>query len=221
MDQATILVTALAMIDEEGLEGLTMRRLGDRLDMSAMAAYRYFDSKDAVLDALVDSMVERWRLPAEQLDPDPHERVLGAARRVRATLLEHPALAQVVLSRPLRRERALEDLTTAVDRLTEAGFPRDAIAQVTVALAGFTLGMTAWQCGTHDRAAGQPSYDDDRERFLAMAEAADPGAPMAGILRLAVDRSGDDGVFELALTSMYDGLCERFGVQRPPASTVS
>jgi len=49
-----VLSTALRLIDEDGVDALTMRRLGRALDRDPMRLYRYAASKDELLDGIVD-----------------------------------------------------------------------------------------------------------------------------------------------------------------------
>lgn len=51
------MVAAVALIDAEGIGQLTMRRLGAAIGVEAMALYRYFPSRRALLDALVESVI--------------------------------------------------------------------------------------------------------------------------------------------------------------------
>lgn len=57
LDRDRIIAAAIAFIDEEGLAGLTMRRLGQHLNVEAMSLYRYVPGKDDLLDAVVQTLV--------------------------------------------------------------------------------------------------------------------------------------------------------------------
>lgn len=103
LSQTSILSTAIAYVDENGLGSLSMRRLGRKLGVEAMALYRYFPNRDALLDAMVDHVVT-----AMSADPD---KVLESraswpsylseiAKRVRRIALEHPKLFPLVASQP-------------------------------------------------------------------------------------------------------------------------
>src|SRR5258706_15861472 len=56
LSRERVLATALEVVDREGLSALSMRRLGAELGVEAMALYRYADSKDALLDGLVEAL---------------------------------------------------------------------------------------------------------------------------------------------------------------------
>src|SRR5262245_45363112 len=85
---------ALALVDEEGLEALSMRRLGARLGVEAMSLYRHVRNKADLLDALhVAVLADIAPEPPPAVDGDePEWRLLlgGMARALRAALLRHP-----------------------------------------------------------------------------------------------------------------------------------
>ena len=58
-----IVVAALGLIEERGLEDFSTRKLGERLGLKAMSLYHYFPSREALLDAVVDHMVAEVPLP--------------------------------------------------------------------------------------------------------------------------------------------------------------
>jgi len=53
-----ILVAAVEFVDEVGLRGLTMRRLGERLGVEAMSLYRYVPGKESLLDGMVELVID-------------------------------------------------------------------------------------------------------------------------------------------------------------------
>ena len=63
-----IVSAALEFIDDKGLPGLTMRRLGEQLGVEAMALYRYVPSKEDLLDAVVEALVADVRADEVVLD---------------------------------------------------------------------------------------------------------------------------------------------------------
>ncbi len=83
LSRETIIAAALEIVEEQGLKKLTMRALGDRLGVEAMALYHYFPSKDALLEAVseiggtveaqfgafFDDMSARGATPGEMSSP--------------------------------------------------------------------------------------------------------------------------------------------------------
>ncbi|GAA1700309.1 TetR/AcrR family transcriptional regulator C-terminal domain-containing protein [Microbacterium sediminicola] len=83
-----ILGAALAMADEQGIGGLTMRALGKTLDVEAMSIYHHLPSKQAVIDGIVDLVWAEVTLTPEA--EDWRRAVRRTARSVFVTLLHHP-----------------------------------------------------------------------------------------------------------------------------------
>ena len=70
IDREAVLDTAIRLLDAEGVEALTMRRLASELGVSAMAPYRHVDSKDELLMVLVDRLAARLVYPLRPRGPE-------------------------------------------------------------------------------------------------------------------------------------------------------
>ena len=116
-----VAAAALALVDEQGLDALSMRRLADRLGIGTMTLYGHFRSKDELLDALVEAAAG-----AAELDPpaagDWQERLRLLARAWRTGLERHPALVELRLRRPILTPGALRGTEAGLQALTEAGY---------------------------------------------------------------------------------------------------
>ena len=103
LDRDRIIAAAIEFIETDGLPGLTMRRLGERLGVEAMSLYRYVPGKEDLLDAVVESLVLKMDWDGEVLAPprdgwqDFLQRLAHGVRRV---ALEHPKAFPLVASRP-------------------------------------------------------------------------------------------------------------------------
>ena len=114
-----ILTTAVAIIDADGVEALTMRRLGQALDRDPMAIYRHAADKDALLDGVVEHVAAELVTPREP-DSNGHsdgdgnwEAVLHrTAHTFRRVALAHPHVVPLLLTRPLSCPLALRPLGT-------------------------------------------------------------------------------------------------------------
>jgi AcrR family transcriptional regulator len=113
------------MIDRDGLEGLTMQRLADRMGVGTMTLYGYFRSKDELLRSVVDAAVR----PSERPESggtwrDQMRSLVAVAHR---TLSRHPALVQIRFREPILRADALRFGERVLGILIDAGFePREA-----------------------------------------------------------------------------------------------
>jgi AcrR family transcriptional regulator len=132
LDRARVLMSALDLVDEEGLEALTMRRLGRRLDRNPMTLYRYVAGHDELLDGVVEMVLGLLEIPAG--DGSWQQRLRVTAHRFRDLALDHPHVVPLLATRPLATPLGLRPLGTLrpleriLELLEDAGFaPRDAL----------------------------------------------------------------------------------------------
>ena len=84
-----ILVAALTVVDRDGLDGLTMRRLGAELGVEAMALYRYVPNKETLLEAVLEQVLSE--LPAEfPTTGDWQDDIRGMFRVFLGVMRRHP-----------------------------------------------------------------------------------------------------------------------------------
>jgi AcrR family transcriptional regulator len=139
-----ILETALAVVEEDGLEALSMRRLAQELDVWPMSLYRYFQDKDALLDALAEAVADEITLPAA--DGSWRHQAKDLTEQARAAFARHPGSLAPAAAR-------LSD--GGVPILEAAGLPPDEARQAWQALMAFTAG-----------AADSDAFDYGVERLL-------------------------------------------------------
>jgi AcrR family transcriptional regulator len=126
-----IVEAAMRVIDAEGLDALSMRRLGTELDVNPMAAYHYVPNKAALYDLVLDAVMSGVDLSAIDPSAPIAERLDQAARAYRAAILAHPRAIPVMASRSVRSAVALRPIEPVLGLLFEAGLDAaDAIAAV-------------------------------------------------------------------------------------------
>src|SRR6266581_5617128 len=91
-----IIRAALRIMDEEGLEAVTMRRIGRELGVEAMSLYNHVRDKEEILDAICEEVLSEFRFPADQAWA---ETVRAAAREYRRLLLAHPRVITLMTGR--------------------------------------------------------------------------------------------------------------------------
>src|ERR671930_2502600 len=94
----SIVETALRVLDAEGLDGLSMRRVADELDTGAASLYWHVGSKDGLLDLVFDHVIGEQEVP----DPDPkhwQEQLKEVGRTMRATILRHRDIVRISVGR--------------------------------------------------------------------------------------------------------------------------
>lgn len=144
MSRDLVLRTALQIIDRDGVEGLSMRRLGQTLGRDPMTFYRYASSKAALLDGVVELVLEQLTVDTTASDWADQLRVV--ARSYRALALRHPRTVPLLVTHPLATPLGLRPLGTlrpleAILRLlTGAGFTSVEALHIYRSFTGFLHG---------------------------------------------------------------------------------
>src|ERR1700735_5268385 len=139
-----VLATALQIIDADGADALSMRRLARALDRDPMILYRDAPNKAALLDGVAEAVLAQLKVDAT--DPDWAAQLRAVARDYRALALAHPNVVPLLVTRPLATPlalrprgtlRPLEDLLAV---LTRAGFSGPDALHIYRAFFGFLNG---------------------------------------------------------------------------------
>lgn len=120
LTQAQIAAAALAVLDRDGLDGLSMRAVGHQLRMGTMSLYRYVPDRDTLEGLVVD-------LVLGLVDPrpprtTPKRQLLALAERVRDAVGEHPAVIPLLLTHRHSSRASQEWGNVVLGVLTELGF---------------------------------------------------------------------------------------------------
>lgn len=152
LSRARVCAEALALVDEEGLEALTMRRLGARLDCEAMSLYRHVKDKADLLDALHAAVLGDLE-PEEPADQKRHAqwRVLlgGLARALRSALLRHPNVLPLFTTRPVSAPEAVATVARVHGAFLGAGFSARDAERAIMVVGMFTIGHAVFE--KHER----------------------------------------------------------------------
>jgi len=126
MSRQLVLDTAQEIIDRDGVDGLSMRRLGHALGRDPMSLYRYAANKTALLEGVVELVLEGLSVDTTADDWESQLRIV--ARKFRALALAHPHVVPLLVTHPLATPLALRPLGTlrpleaTLELLTRAGF---------------------------------------------------------------------------------------------------
>lgn len=131
-----IAAEALALVDEESLEGLSMRTLGKRLGVEAMALYYHFPNKGALLDAVAEQLLLELQFPKRGT---PFARIRAGLRRYRQLAVDHPRAFVLLTTRRFSTERSLAVLEEILAPYAEAGFDPQMTARL-FRLGGYFVG---------------------------------------------------------------------------------
>lgn len=189
-----IVATAVGLLDAQGIGGLSMRRLADRLGSGVMSLYWHIDNKDDVLDLALDSVLD-YREPASS--EDWREDIVHMLEDWRGSMLRHPWSASLLPHRALG-----PNMLGRLERLGKA-FSRAGVADADLNVAIWSI----WNYvmgATITRASFDLSAD---ERAVTQQRLADTGAryPTIERSRLLLDNDWD-GAFRKGLDYLLDGL---------------
>lgn len=168
LSRERVLEAAVALLDREGLDALTMRALAEDLGVEAMSLYRYVASKDDLLDGIHERILSELSVPP--LDGHWREALRELARAFRRTLEAHPNAVLVFATRPAMAEGSLGLVERVLRLLVEAGFETEALHAFQAGIS-FVVGHTLWRFGATDpeeqkrlaRLARVRSLDPDEE----------------------------------------------------------
>lgn len=197
-----IVAAAVELLDARGVDGLTMRRLADRLGSGAMSLYWHVDSKEKVFDLALDSVLEYPGPPPAAGSRDWREDVVHMLEDWRASMLRHPWSASLLPRRALG-PNILGRLELLSGTLSRAGVA-DADLNVAIwSLWNYVMGATITRgsfdldLSGEDRAAAQQRLTRLSERYPTIERS-----------RLLSD-SDWDGAFRNGLNFLLDGLAPR------------
>ena len=204
-----IVQTAIRLLDQEGLDALSMRRIAEDLDTGAASLYWHVGSKDGLLDLIFDQVIGE----VEVLEPEPQrwqEQLKEVAGAVRAVILGHRDIVRISIGRIPMGPNALRVSEGLFGILRAGGIP-DQLAVTAhhllfAIINGFTLDETT-ELGVE--VEGRP---DDQAASAARAYIAElPAERFPSLIAVAehFHYADNDQSFELLIDLFVDGLAAR------------
>ena len=197
LSRERIVATAVELLDAQGVDGLTMRRLADRLGSGVMSLYWHVDNKEDVFDLALDQVLE-YRKPQQPGEAQGWRgEVVHMLEDWRTSMLRHPWSASLLPRRALGPS-ILGRLELLSKSLSRAGVA-DADLNVAIwSLWNYVMGSTvtraSFNLSDDDRASGQQRLERLSERFPTIERS-----------RLLLDDDWD-GTFRKGLGFLLDGL---------------
>lgn len=189
LERAEIARAALALVDEDGIEHFTMRRVAERLGVTTMAVYHHFRNKAEVLQAAADQVWIEALLSVREHD-DPVESLIQAFLTVRRVFLRHPDITTHAFS-----SHSADDALHLVAVGMTAWFERAGLAGDRAGRAYFTL--ATYTLGSALIHAERAILDRGVEQAVSELATLDPGTldladGSAETYRALRDATGDD-----------------------------
>jgi TetR/AcrR family tetracycline transcriptional repressor len=145
LSRERVLQAGLDLVDREGVDALTMRRLGRELGVEAMSLYGYVNNKQDLLDGLLERVYDE--LPRSATEDTWQQQLRTTAQLLRHVLLGHPHAVGLVAARPMPVAHRLELLESATEALQRAGLDAGRASEVVTVTLCFTIGHTANEVG--------------------------------------------------------------------------
>jgi AcrR family transcriptional regulator len=197
---------SLKLLDEKGLDGFSMPKLGRALGADPTAVYRHFASKDDLVLAVADQLIEDAMSGLA-----PHacwvDTVTDIVRRIRRTYCDHPAAASLAACRTTQRPAEMKIADTLIGAILDAGFEGRTAAQVYRAIADFSLAGAGGEAAFH--ALETRLQEKDRAAWMRAYLAVDRAEHRhIWQLREELPAVTDDDVFETILSLVIGGLTQ-------------
>ncbi|MFH9178463.1 TetR/AcrR family transcriptional regulator C-terminal domain-containing protein [Streptomyces albogriseolus] len=207
LDRRRVADTALTLLNEVGLDGLTLRAIARELDVKAPALYWHFKDKQALLDEMATEMFRRM---TDGVEPGPdegwRERLLRSNRVLRRTLLAYRDGAKVFSGTRFTGLEHAEHQEAGLRLLTSAGLTLAQAARALQTTFLYTLGFVAEEQGVEPMPGERREGFDVEARARLMADhplAAEAGPALFGDY---------DEHFEEGLALIITGIETRYGV---------
>ena len=161
-----IVSAAMELIEQDGVEAVSLRRLASELGCGLVALYNHVPSKSALLDGVADAVMSGIAVTSGP-GADWQEQVRAQARAFREIARAHPRCAMVVVSRPPSSAAIVRPAEEALATIRAAGFGRAEAVRIVRAFVAYILGSLLPEAGV---APGPADGGDVRRARLRAAE---------------------------------------------------
>ncbi len=192
-----VLRAAIDLADREGMDAVSMRRLGAELGVEAMSLYNHVPNKAALLDGIVETVINDIELPTDIEDWSACVREM--AHSYRRAALAHPNIVSLVATRPFNTVASLKPVEAGFEIFRSAGFEPEAALHAFRTLAGFVTGYTLAESGAF---FGEAAGDGQ----LTLADLSEDEFPRMKELDRVIGSVDHEAEFEFAIDVLITGL---------------
>lgn len=213
LSRERIAVAALELLDEEGLDDFSVRKLAGRLGVGPASLYVHYHGKDEILHSAVDLVLAE--LDVAGATGDWKEQAGGTLRSLRRLLIAHPAVIRILGGREVLTPNSLRLVEHSIAALRAAGLDGPDAVRAYGILLTYTLGFAVYEVPRRD--PGPPVPEQlIRDRIWIASQALTPamfpnivelGAPLAAL--------ATEDQFEFGLRVILDGLASQLGPLSP------
>lgn len=200
-----VIEAAVRIMDQEGLDALTMRRIGRELGVEAMSLYNHVLDKDDILTGICEHVLARFRVPYVE---DWAEAARLGAREYRRLLREHPNVITLMTGQKgaFTNPESLRGYEFALDVFARAGLTGAEGVQAFHAFGGFILGFVMFEMGL--TLAGEDAQDAQGHEAMARLVGSADLPRLREALPYFIE-CDDDEQFEFGLELLIEGLRAR------------
>lgn len=145
LSRERIFVAAVELVDANGLEALSMRKLGAALNVEAMSLYNHVANKDDVVNGLLEAVLAEIELPPAELPWD--DQLRDIAHKFRRAGHAHPRIFPLFGSRAIRSIEGFRPLECSYAALRQAGLDPDAALDAFMSLSSYVFGYVLTELG--------------------------------------------------------------------------
>lgn len=196
-----IVSAAMAIVDRDGLDALSMRRLATELNVGTMSLYYHVPDKSVLYDLILEAVMDDWDMSGDDPNAPAEERMMTMAWALRRALMAHPHAVPIALGRPLRTAGQLRPIEKMLGILFEVGVsPTDAMMSVEV-IGHFVFGSS--MAYANHLASNEGHEPTAEEAFAGITPEEFPN-----LMRAAqeADHVGWDSSFEAGMRALVTGL---------------
>jgi AcrR family transcriptional regulator len=210
LTREAIVAAALRVLDKEGLDGFSMRRVAEELDTGAASLYWHVGSKDGLLDLVFDEVIGEQEIP----DPEPErwqEQFKEVARTMLAAILRHRDIVEISIGRVPMGPNAVRYSERVLAILRAGGVPDKLAVQSFLLMTSVVNGFTMDEAGSADQArAGAPPLEEGAEMVRGYLGSL-PAEQFSNLTEVAQHFAevNQDARFELLLELFVEGLVRR------------
>ena len=201
LSRERILAAALEVVDEQGIEALSMRKLGQSLGYEAMSLYNHVANKDDLLDGVLDLVLAEMEPPA----PDGGlPAIRASALSAHEALKRHPWAATMLMSAARIRPARIQYMEALLASLRNTGLSAETTYHAYHVLDAHIIGFSLW-ASTHGKMPD--NIEDVRAWFDEMIPVATlPHLHEHGLQHLDDGPHHDVSAFEFALDLLLGGF---------------
>jgi AcrR family transcriptional regulator len=177
LNHAAIVRAAVDMIERDGEDAVSMRRLAAELGYGAMSLYNHIPNKDALLDAVAEYVFRDFESPVDA-GTGWQDQARALVHTFRRVARRYPRCINVVIMRQLNSPTGLRPLESALATARAAGFDGVTAVRITRTFVAYALGSLVNEARLTRRELdaeldGQPYADLDATQFPNIADLAD------------------------------------------------